>query len=292
MSYALVLPDTEYAGRRECKFRRFQFLCGWLSSFIPGRIEISPVELTSDFYLYFITMPPPRTYYAKNKWGRKRTMKKLHKVLKDNGIDSCLIEKEMQVYVGSGWSDMDCYYLSDSLKQKVVDLFQMDPLKEIDYGNKILTVSGAEKKWMTAELACLFKKFKLINVLRGESMDDWWEMFMNETGVPVCQTNEEGVLKRSDIWISFKKAPAYSLFTGIHIDLAGKIICYADSESRYKVEYGFDKYMNRKLGFNVIRKLGSNKLACFLIHALIQKRKYSPVLAEQNLGIKIMVVSG
>jgi len=293
MAYALVITASKINEKQEkCMYSCIQTLTEWFKKFFPAQIGVEFLKTDCSILLYIITMPSPKEYFLKNKQGRKQTLKKWLQVIKKNEISKYLLEKSLEEYLDGGWCIDEGPYLIESIKRNAHIIFKMEPLRNLKTHNLSITISGADRKWMTCEIKEVLERFKQINTIKEEtSLDDFWDDFISETGVPVRRTDDVSVLSRSDIWLSYNGNSDKFPFSGVHVNLAKKSIYYTDAGKQYQLGYVFSQKMIRKLGLNVIRRYNHDLLACFLLYVLVHDNEYLLVTAEEILGIKFIIVT-
>lgn len=286
MAYALVVASENSKVNR--KIRLFEKICGWLKSFVPAGVHVIYKEFDKDLFYYIITMPHPKIFHSKNKTGKRKTIKKWMAAVKKNNIEHYLPEPKLKEYMNDGWSiNESCF--DRSIRKNVHLLFSMEPLSKLKMQTMTITLSGAEKELIRPELAAVLKNFRMVNVIgSNDDMKDLWEEFMNETGVPVCITENFAALSRSHIWISYEETE-YS-FDGIKVDLCAKCIICPNINKKYLIRYAFKKKTVTALGTELMQKFDSQVLSEFFLHMIINRKNIEISEAEELLGVKISIL--
>lgn len=288
MSYAIAcLPvKREQSVKTGCRW--LHAVKALFKGFLPAPVNAETLNIHKELCLYIITMPYPEVFYRKNPVGKKRTMKKWHSVLKEKKIMYYLVEKPLTEYLGEGFPNMEDF-LSETLNSKAALLFKTEPLRGIKSETLTIAVSGAESRQLTEQLANCLKDFRIVNVIEEENRhNEFWEDFMNETGVPVCRTDDVNVLQRSDVWLCFKEIPESRPFRGIKIDIPEKRIIFTGKQEKYRIGYALSREMLHRLGRNLLGRFGYELLANFLMHAMVHGEGYSIASAEEMLGINVV----
>lgn len=290
MAYALVLSSEKPI--RKSNSRVFQKVLCWFRGFLPAPVQASFKQIDKELFLYIITMPPPEILNSKNRLGKKLTLKKWTSVIYNNNIEHYLLETSLKQFINGEWSMNNGGCLEKSIRKNVHLLFSMDPLKDLKMQTMTIALSGAKKEFIWPKLIPILKNFKLINVIASDNVsEDMWEEFMSETGVPVCITEDFGALARSNIWISYEENSIDYPFSGIKISTATKNILYPDKNKQYHLGYILQKRLAKKLGRKIIQSFNNQLLTEFLLHMLINKKNITQFEAEEDLGVKISVLS-
>lgn len=288
MAYAVVVVSEK---KLEKSSNLFQRISGWFSAFFPEPVHVTFREIDDGMFLYVVTMPPPEIYYAKNRTGRKLTLKKWMTAARKNNIEYYLLEPPLGEYMEGGWTLSGGGYLEKSLKRNVYLLFYMAPLKDIKMQTMSIALSGVKKEFVRPKLLSLLSNFKLVNVIGSCEFEDIWDEFMSETGVPVCITEDFAVLSRSNVWISYEENEVGYPFNGIKISVSAKSIVYPEYNRKYRICYAFAGKMLKKLGITLIRRFDNNLLSEFLMNMVVNKKELEPAEAEDFLGVKFSILS-
>lgn len=289
MAYALALEsNTEIDHKR--MHRAFAPISKWIKSFFPARVEARTIQFNPQFAITLITMPEPGIFFSKNKTGRRITMKRWQTILKKYRISQYLLGKSLQEYIKGGWS-LQQNARTKRLFDKVSLLFNIYPLNGLNTETMTLALSGAEKVLWSPAFENLLKGFSLVNVLEeGNPVDDRWEEFMTETGIPVCRTNDEKVLLRSDVWLKFQAFSAMSPFNGVKVDIPSQKIVFGKTKKQFRIGFALPNTIVQKLGSAVIRRLSQDTLSCFLVDCYLKDRNVSLDRAEEELGVKLNII--
>lgn len=289
MARAIVLAKR--VKKEKAKRRPFAFPGKWLESFAAVEISIEQREISEGFILYFIGMPHPDEYLLKNKYGRKKTLQNWIGILKENHIGNYLLDNTLTAIMEGSWDSGHMDLLKESLERKVNIFLSMEPLNNMICERMSITVTGLKDRYKSKELWDLLRKFRNVNIIEDGGNSNWWEDFMTETGVPVCNTSDFGVLERSDVWLSFDENNPISCFHGVKLDIPEKKIIYGSGKNKkqYRAGYSFPQRLVNMLGTDVIRRFGYDMLSNFLLSALMEERGNSLDLAENTLGLKIVM---
>ncbi|NLM11226.1 MAG: hypothetical protein GX213_10730 [Clostridiaceae bacterium] len=290
MAYALVLASKKPINKD--RGRLFQKICDWFRGFMAVPVHVSYKEIDKSLFLYIITMPRPEVFYSRNRIGKKRTLKKWASAIENNNIEHYLLETPLREYINGGWTIDKYDYLAESLKKNMHLLFTMNPLKGLKVQNMTVTLSGVKKEFIWPQLMPVLRKFKLLNVIDPDnSLQDMWDEFMAETGVPVCITEDCGVLSRSHIWISYEDANNDYPFNGIKVAACTKSIICPNDKRQFLIGYTFQKKLLKKLGIELVQRFNNHELSEFLLHMLINIKDVSIPEAEEILGVKISIIT-
>ncbi|ANX02258.1 hypothetical protein CSTERLE_12090 [Thermoclostridium stercorarium subsp. leptospartum DSM 9219] len=288
MAYALVVASEKE--ETEKGFSPFSKIKDMITAFLPARIHVSFREIDENLLLYIITMPLPEMFFLKNRRGRKRTLKKWAAVVKNNNIEHYLLEQPLKEYLNREWTMKPNGYLDESIRRNVHLLFSMEPLKGLEMRNMTITLSGIEKGFINPKLLNVLGNFKMVNVTASyNEMDGIWDEFMAETGVPVCITEEFGVLSRSDVWISYEEKEVDYPFDGIKVALSSKKITGCGLDKRYRIGYSLQRKLLKRIGAAVVQKFNPQILAEFLMFMVINRKEITISEAEELLGVKISI---
>jgi len=290
MAYALVLAS----GKPSAKKSAFPLrqICGWFSGFISAPVRVSFKEIDNGLLLYIITMPHPEIYRIKNRTGKRLTIKKWIKAVKSNNIEKYLLEKPLKEYMEGEWAADGDGYIAESIRRNMHLLFSMEPLRSLEMREMTVTLSGIKKQYIRPNLMTLLRNFRLVNVIGSDAeMDDIWDEFMAETGVPVCITGDFAVLSRSHVWILYDEKDIDYPFNGIKIAACEKNIIYPKYSRQYRIGYAFSRKLLKKLGVTLVQRFNNQLLAEFLLNMVINKKVISIAEAEELLGVKISILS-
>jgi len=290
MAYALVLASEK--ADKKAGFFPFNRIYGWFQSFISAPVHVDFIEFDKNLFLYIITMPRPDTFSSKNRTGKNRTMKKWILAVKNNNIEHYLLEKPLKEYMDGEWSVEKGGCLTESIRKNVHLLFSLDPLKDLEIHTMTVTLSGAGKDYVRSGLMSVLRNFRLVNVIACDSdLNTTWDEFMAETGVPVCISEDYGVLARTDLWISFEENNTEHPFNGIKIDTGAKKIINPGSNRQYRIGYSYQKKLLKKLGIKLVQRFDNQMLPEFLLHMLMNNKDIAISEAEELLGVKISILS-
>lgn len=288
MAYALVLASRPVPER----IFHFHEIYDWIRAFFPAPVYVSFKEIDKNLFLYIVTMPHPEIFHSKNRIGKKGTLNRWMSAVKNNNIEHYLVEKPLKEYINGEWSINKGGYITESIRKNMHVLFSMEPLKELNMQTMTITLSGAKKEFVRPEMIPVLSNFKLVNVIGSDNdLEDIWDEFMTETGVPVCITEDFGVLSRSDIWISYEETNVDYPFDGIKIGVCAKNIIYPERKRQYRIGYTFQKKLLKKLGVKLVQRFNSQLLSEFLLHMLINRKEITINEAEEFLGVKISILS-
>ena len=291
MACAIVL--AERVNKEKSKRRPFAFFGKWLDSFSAAEIFTEQRNISEDFLLFLIKMPHPDIFFEKNKHGRNKTLQNWIGILKENQIGNYLLDNTLTSIIEGAWNLCNTDLLKDSLEQKVNILLRMEPLSRLVCEKMSISVSGLKNRHKKNKLWDLLKKFRNVNIIENiienSGSDGWWEDFMTETGVPVCNTSDLSVLERSDVWFSFDESSRIASFSGIKVDIPEKKIVCIKSKKQYRIGYSFPRRLINMLGTDVIHRFGYDLLSNFLLSTLMEESGSSLDLAEKTLGLQIII---
>ncbi|NLX76649.1 MAG: hypothetical protein GXZ01_04645 [Clostridiaceae bacterium] len=290
MAYALVLASeksTDNGGNR-----LFRKTGGWFRGFRSAPVQASYIEIDKNLILYIITIPRPEIFHSLNRTGKRRTLGKWASVLNRNIIDHYLAEETLRDYITGEWSMNNSGFLSESIRKNMYLLFSAEPLRRIEMRTMTITLSGARKEYIRPKLVHVLKNFKIVNVIDANSgMQEMWDEFMAETGVPVCITEDFGVLSRSHVWISYEETGIDYPFSGIKVDAGSKCIIYPGGSRQYRIGYSLGKKLMSKLGTKTVQRFNNLELTEFLLDMVVNSMDVSLAEAEEILGLKISIIS-
>lgn len=286
MACAIVLAErvkNDKSIRRPSAFFR-----KWLDSFSAAEIFTEQRNISEGFLLFLIKMPHPDIFFEKNKHGRNKTLQNWIGTLKENQIGNYLLDNTLASFLEGAWNTGNTDLLKYSLEQKVNILLRMEPLSRLVCEKMSISVSGLKDRHKKNELWDLLKKFRNVNIIENSGSDGWWEDFMTETGVPVCNTSDLSVLERSDVWLSFDESSRISSYSGIKVDIPEKKIVCIQSKKQYRIGYSFPRRLINMLGTDVIHRFGYDLLSNFLLTMLMEEKGSPLDLAEKTLGLQII----
>ncbi|NLY18811.1 MAG: hypothetical protein GX045_07660 [Clostridiaceae bacterium] len=287
MACAIVL--AEKVRNEKAKKRPFAFFRKWMESFAAAEISVDKKKISDGFMLYLIRMPHPDDFFKKNKHGRKKILQNWINILKENQIRNYLFDSTLATTMEGGWNAGHRDLLKVSLERQVNVLTGMEPLSHLACERMSICVTGLKDRHKNKELWDLLRRFRNVNIIENSGNNGWWEDFMTETGVPVCNTGDLGALERSDVWLSFDESSDIHSFSGIKADIPGKKIICTKNKKQYRIGYSFPHRLINMLGTDIIRRFGYELLSNFLLTSLMEENGVSLESAEKNLGLQIIL---
>ena len=292
MAYALILSSDKTQSPGNGSYSLLHSIILWFRGFVPSQVRVEYRKIYENLVFYTITMPHPAEYFTKNKIGKRRTLKKFRRAIMLNNIEHFLLENPLREYLNGEWSMGNNSCLDESIRTKAYLLFYKEPFRDFILQDMTIALSGVQKAYLNYKLMSVLSNFKLVNVIGPDNqLQDFWDNFMDETGVPVCVTEDFDVLARSDIWISFEQTVARNEFDGVKIEFATKNILCKKIKKQYNMKYMFQKKLMKKLGRGLLQRFEHHILSEFLLNIIIQGHDLTLPEAEKLLGLNISVIN-